>query len=78
MFTKPIEHIITSKSLKSSFEHINPRASGIDHVSYESFKNNLLPNIEALVREVVSDTYAPQPMERIERRIRIAKEYPKN
>jgi len=66
VFTKPLDHIFTPKSLKASFDHLNPRARGIDHVSYDMFKNNLHPNIETLIHEVLSDRYTPQPMEKIE------------
>lgn len=70
MFTKPLEHIFTPKSLKRSFEHLNPRARGIDRVTYESFKNDLQKNIASLLNEVLSGAYAPEPMQKIE----IAKE----
>lgn len=70
MFTKPLEHIFTPKSLKESFEHLNPRTRGIDHISYEHFKSDLQRNIETLIREVHSGAYAPEPMQKIE----IAKE----
>ncbi|MDD3596356.1 CRISPR-associated endonuclease Cas1 [Sulfuricurvum sp.] len=66
MFTKPLEHIFTAKSLKASFEHLNPRASGIDHVTFEQFKYNLQKNISHLVEEILSEHYAPEPMQKIE------------
>ena len=66
MFIKPIEHIFTSKSLKASFEHLNPRTSGIDHITHEHFKNNLHTNIATLISEIVSERYAPEPMQKIE------------
>ncbi|MGE3613749.1 MAG: CRISPR-associated endonuclease Cas1, partial [Sulfurimonas sp.] len=66
MFTKPLEHIFTAKSIKISFEHLNPRALGIDNISYEHFKGNLKENVAHLMQEIISERYAPQPMQKIE------------
>lgn len=70
MLTKSLEHIFTQKSLKASFEHLNPRATGIDHITYDNFKSNLQSNLSRLLEEILSERYIPEPMQKIE----IAKE----
>ncbi len=70
MFTKPLDILCSIKNLEAAFEHLNPKARGIDRESFESYKSDLHNNLQTLRQELLNSAYTPQPMERIE----IAKE----
>ncbi len=66
MFTKRFEDIFTESALMQAFEQINKNASGLDEVDFEQFSKNLGTNIQKLQLRLLSATYTPEPLKRIE------------
>lgn len=65
MLTKPLNYIITKKSLLEAYESINKASSGIDNVTFEEFEKDFDDNITTLVQDVIEGTYAPEPLKKI-------------
>ena len=66
MFTKPLEYIITTKSLLEAYEHIKTKSSGLDDVTLLEFEKDLSKNTATLLESIVMGTYAPEPIKKIE------------
>jgi len=65
MFTQTTEQIFTLKALKKAFGDINSKAKGLDGVSLEVFKEDLLENLEELQSELFRGRYVPEPLKHI-------------
>jgi len=70
VFIAQLEHIFTLENLHQAYEAINQNASGIDEVSFETFKESLQSNLTQLQETILQGLYIPEPLKRIE----IAKE----
>lgn len=66
MFKKTINDIFTIDSLKYVLKLINPNSMGIDKVSIEDFICNLDKNLNELLKQLLSNTYIPEPVKKIE------------
>jgi group II intron reverse transcriptase/maturase/CRISPR-associated endonuclease Cas1 len=66
MLTDRFEDIVTLEALKTAFEKIDTRSIGIDEISLMMFEERLFANLQLLCDELISGTYAPQPLERFE------------
>ena len=66
MFTQTLEQLFTLKALKNAFAEISSRAVGIDGVSLEVFKEDLLENLEELQQELFKSRYTPEPLKHIQ------------
>jgi group II intron reverse transcriptase/maturase/CRISPR-associated endonuclease Cas1 len=66
MLTAQIDHIFTPQTLKTAFEEISSNASGLDEVSYADFKKELSKNISNLHTQIITGTYTPEPLKKIE------------
>lgn len=66
MLTAQIDHIFTPQTLKTAFEEISSNASGLDEVSYTDFKKELSKNISNLHTQIITGTYTPEPLKKIE------------
>ena len=62
------DRICDESSLRQAFRDVkrNKGASGVDNVSVEEFECNLEEELSRLRQEVVSWTYTPQPVKRVE------------
>jgi RNA-directed DNA polymerase len=62
------DRICDENSLRQAFRDVkrNKGASGVDNVSVEEFECNLEEELSRLRQEVVSWTYTPQPVKRVE------------
>ncbi|MBA1419719.1 MAG: CRISPR-associated endonuclease Cas1 [Epsilonproteobacteria bacterium] len=65
MFTQTLEQIFTLKALKNAFGEIGSRAVGLDGVSMEVFKEDLMENLEELQHELLHVHYTPEPLKHI-------------
>jgi len=66
MFTQTLEELFTLKALKNAFAEISSRAVGLDGVSLEVFKEDLLENLEELQQELFKSRYTPEPLKHIQ------------
>ncbi|WP_295421681.1 CRISPR-associated endonuclease Cas1 [Sulfurovum sp.] len=65
MFEKTLEQIFTLKALKNAFGEISSRAVGLDGVSLEVFKEDLIENLKELQTELLRSRYTPEPLKHI-------------
>ena len=56
MFSKTLEEIFTTKTLKNTFSEISSKAVGLDRVSLKLFKEDLKENLEELQNIGVGDS----------------------
>lgn len=66
MFTSHLEHIITKEHFKEAFGEISATSKGLDEVSFAEFKRDFSANIAELSHAIISGTYAPEPIKKIE------------
>ncbi len=65
MYEGKMEEIFTLKALKKAFGDITSRAKGLDGVSLDVFKEDLLENLEELQTELLTARYVPEPLKHI-------------
>jgi group II intron reverse transcriptase/maturase/CRISPR-associated endonuclease Cas1 len=66
MFTIPLEQIFTTANLKDSFLEISSKSTGLDEVSYNEFKKDLSKNLDDIKTSIVTGSYIPEPLKKIE------------
>lgn len=66
MFTIPIEQIFSAQNLKDAFLEISSKSTGLDEVSYNEFKKELSKNIEDIKTSILTGSYIPEPLKKIE------------
>ncbi|MGE4456981.1 MAG: CRISPR-associated endonuclease Cas1 [Arcobacteraceae bacterium] len=66
MFTAQLEHIFTKEHFSEAFGEISKNASGLDGVGYAEFQTDFAKNIAELSHAILSGTYAPEPIKKIE------------
>ena len=66
MFTKPLSYIITKENLHNAYLEINKNSSGLDEVNSKEFEQKLSKNLTKLVQDILSATYTPEPLKKIE------------
>jgi len=65
MFDKKLEQIISPQQLKQAYEEINKNSYGLDEIGYEEFEKNFSQNIKELANDILSASYAPEPIKKI-------------
>lgn len=66
MFNKNINEIFTISNLKLAFNSISSTSKGLDEISYDEFRKNLDENLHSLKDEILSHTYTPEPIKKID------------
>ena len=66
MFTKPLNYIITNKSLIEAYEKISKNSIGLDGVDFGEFEKDFNVNITSLQKMVIDGHYSPEPKKNIE------------
>ena len=66
MFSIPIEQIFTEKKLTDSFLEISSKSTGLDEISYNEFKNQFSKNLQEIITSIVTGTFSPEPLKKIE------------
>lgn len=62
MFALPFESLFGERSLQTAFERIHSKAVGADGTDIAEFGSHLSQNLKRLRGELISGTYAPEPM----------------
>ncbi|SFV51934.1 Retron-type RNA-directed DNA polymerase [hydrothermal vent metagenome] len=66
MFTSQLEHIFTIEAFQNAFGEISSNSFGLDEISYSEFKSEFAKNIKELTESLLTGTYAPEPLKKIE------------
>lgn len=66
MFTAQLEHIFTKEHFSEAFGEISAKATGLDEVNFKEFYADFSKNIDELSHSILSGTYAPEPLKKIE------------
>ncbi|MDD3465733.1 MAG: CRISPR-associated endonuclease Cas1 [Campylobacterales bacterium] len=62
MLSLPFESLFSAQNLKTAFERIHSKAVGADGVSIDDYRKELTVNLEKLRNELISGSYAPEPL----------------
>jgi len=57
-----LQELFSLTNMQNAYEQINKSSSGIDNISYQSFEASLRENLLALQKEILNNTYAPEPL----------------
>ena len=66
MFSQTLPQLITTKALEEAYSEINKNSSGLDDVSFREFEKELSKNLTTIKEQVLSGTYTPEPLKKIE------------
>lgn len=66
MFSQKFDEIFTISNFKLAFNSISQTSKGLDEISYSEFSKNLDENLKFLQKEILSQTYTPEPIKKIE------------
>ena len=66
MFNVQLEQIFTDQKIKDSFLEISSKSKGLDEVSYNEFSTNLSKNIQDIKTSIITGSYTPEPLKKIE------------
>lgn len=65
MFTTTLDQLLTRKALKKAYAQVSKTTIGLDRVSAEAFEEDLDAQLQALVEQVRSGRYSPEPLSRV-------------
>ncbi len=61
-----LKTIFTLQNLKNAYEQINKSSPGVDNLTFKEFESSLEKNLLKLQKEILNNTYTPEPLLLIE------------